>query len=195
MSNTTNLLRAVAAGTALALMVTGTTPFAGPVHAEVAVKPEKNPPGDIPDTQVFVTFTTDAGYSLKVPEGWARTDSGGDVRFVDKLDAVSVSLSTLATSPTVDWVNVHYVAQMEQAGRAIKVTAVAAADLTSGPAVQIVYSANSEPNPVTNKQVRLEGIRYLIWHNGALAALDVTAPLGADNVDQWKLMSDSFRWQ
>ena len=31
--------------------------------------------GDIPDNQVFVTFTSPTGgYQLQVPEGWARTD-------------------------------------------------------------------------------------------------------------------------
>ncbi|HKV45002.1 MAG TPA: hypothetical protein VJT32_10075, partial [bacterium] len=42
---------------------------------------EVSPAGDIPDTQVFVTFMSGAGgYKLSVPEGWARTTSGPDVR-------------------------------------------------------------------------------------------------------------------
>lgn len=195
MPKTFNMLKSFATGAALGLISVAAVPFAVPAYAEVAVKPEKNPPGDIPDTQVFVSFTSDGGYGLKVPEGWARTDTGIDAQFVDKLDAVSVTLSSMPSAPTIDWVKMQYLAQMEQTGRAVKVTAVQAVDLASGPAIQIAYSANSEPNPVTSKQVRLEGIRYLIWHKGALAVLDVTAPLGADNVDQWKLMSDSFGWK
>jgi ABC-type oligopeptide transport system ATPase subunit len=66
--------------------------------------------------------------------------------------------------------------------------------LPSGPAVQIIYTSNSDPNPVTNKQIRLENERYLIAHNGKLATLTMSAPAGADNADQWKLMADSFRW-
>ncbi len=195
MSTTTILLKSLAVGAALAVLSTASVPFVAPAHAETAVKPEKNPPGDIPDTQVFVTFTSDGGYSLKVPEGWARTDTGTGAQFVDKLDAVSVTLTPLDSVPSVDWVKAHYLPQMQQAGRAVKVIAVQVVDLSSGPAIQIAYSANSDPNPVTAKQVRLEGIRYLIWHKGALVALDVTAPLGADNVDQWKLMSNSFGWK
>jgi hypothetical protein len=61
--------------------------------------------------------------------------------------------------------------------------------------VQIIYTSNSDPNPVTNKQIRLENERYLIAHNGKLATLTKLAPAGADNADQWKLMADSFRWK
>lgn len=195
MPTPTNILKSFAAAAALALTATVTAPCAQPAAAEVAVKPEKNPPGDIPDTQVFVTFTSAGGYFVKVPEGWARTDTGTNARFVDKLDAVWVDLSNMDAAPTVAWVKAKYLPQIEQAGRAVKVTDVQAIDLTSGPAIQIAYTENSDPNPVTSKQVRLEGMRYLIWHKGALATLDVTAPQGADNVDQWKLMSDSFGWK
>jgi hypothetical protein len=34
---------------------------AAPTPAEKAVAPEKNPPGDIPDTQVFVEYVSAAG--------------------------------------------------------------------------------------------------------------------------------------
>ena len=52
---------------------------------------EKNPPGDIPDDQVFVPYTSAAGgYSLKVPEGWAPSEKGSDVDFIDKFDGVAV---------------------------------------------------------------------------------------------------------
>ena len=36
-----------------------------PAHAEKAVAPEKNPPGDIPDTQVFIDYTSPEGFTLK----------------------------------------------------------------------------------------------------------------------------------
>src|SRR5437016_1761173 len=65
---------------------TGTTPAANSNKG-----PETNPPGDIPDNQAFVTFTPPAGgYSIKVPEGWARTDNAGGVSFTDKFNTVQV---------------------------------------------------------------------------------------------------------
>lgn len=54
-------------------------------QAETAVAPEKNPPGDIPDSQVFIAYVG-SSYALKVPEGWARTVTGPNVIFASKLD-------------------------------------------------------------------------------------------------------------
>jgi hypothetical protein len=58
----------------------------------------------------------------------------------------------------------------------------------------IKYTSNSDPNPVTGKQIRLEHDRYLIAKDGKLATIDFSAPEGADNVDQWRLMSNAFSW-
>ena len=162
--------------------------------AETAVAPEKNPPGDIPDSQVFVIYAAEK-YALKVPEGWARTAAGANVSFASKLDGVSVTLTPAATAPTLDWVIAQYVPDLVKAGRAVKITGVSAETLPGGPAIRIDYSSNSDPNPVTTKQIRLENARFLFFKSGMLAALDLYAPLGADNVDQWQLMSRSFVWR
>jgi hypothetical protein len=47
---------------------------------------------------------------------------------------------------------------------------------------------------VTGKQVRLENNFYLFLKNGKLALLTLWAPLGSDNVDQWNLIANSFKW-
>ena len=172
----------------------------GPAQAEVAVAPEKNPPGDIPDSQAFVVYVSQAGYTVQVPEGWARTEAAGNVAFVDKLDGLSVTLTPTQAAPptaalTVAWTNQHYLPAMIQSGRAVQIASVTAELLPAGPAIRIVYAANSDPNPVTTRQVRLESNRYLFFKDGRLAALDLYAPLGADNVDQWQLMSQSFAWR
>ncbi|WP_206615467.1 hypothetical protein [Solirhodobacter olei] len=183
---------------AAAIASVGVSPLVAalPAQAEKAVAPERNPPGDIPDTQVFITYHSAAGgYSLKVPEGWARREAGADVQFAAKLDAVAVNVEPTATAPTVAWVKSAYVPAMIKAGRAVKVSAVSAVHLPGGNAVRIAYAVNSEPNPVTSKQVRLEANRYLFFKGGKRAALDLTAPYGSDNVDQWRLMSRSFRWR
>lgn len=168
---------------------------ASPAHAEKAVAPEKNPPGDIPDTQVFITYRSAAGYALKVPEGWARSEKGADVRFVDKLDAVQVRLSQAPAKADLTWLKGSYLPALEKQGRAVKLGAVTLETLPGGRAFRIAYADNSEPNPVTGKQVRLEHNLYLFERGGKLAALNLSAPYGADNVDQWRLMSRSFGWQ
>lgn len=164
-----------------------------PALAETAIAPEKNPPGDIPDSQVFIIYSGDS-YALKVPEGWARMVTGSNVSFTSKLDGVSVTLTPARKAPTLDAVKTQYVADLIKAGRAVKVTKVSAETLPGGAAIRIDYTSNSEPNAVTTKQIRLENARYLFFKSGTLAALDLYAPAGADNVDQWQLMSRSFAW-
>lgn len=162
--------------------------------AEKAVPAEKNPPGDIPDTQVFIAYASPQGFTMQVPEGWARSDRPDGASFVDKLDGVVVSVSKADAAPTVESAKANYVSKLETVERAVKVTAVKPVKLPAGPAIRIVYTSNSEPNAVTGKQVRLENERYLYFNNGKLATLELYAPKGADNVDQWQLMSKSFRW-
>src|SRR5487761_2784650 len=65
----------------IALAQTHAAPIATPQQPIAA---EKNPPGDIPDNQAFVAFTSPLGFSIKVPEGWARRESAGAVNFSDK---------------------------------------------------------------------------------------------------------------
>jgi hypothetical protein len=46
---------------------------------------------DIPDNQVFVAYRG-AGYTLKVPEGWARSGSGAHVLFRDKDNSIRIAI-------------------------------------------------------------------------------------------------------
>ncbi len=172
--------------------VTGALPASA---AEKAVPAETNPPGDIPDSQVFIDYASPQGFTMKVPEGWARSDHANNASFVDKLDGVIVSASKVDTAPTVATVKATSVPELEKTGRAVKVTAVEQVKLPSGSAIRIVYTSNSEPNAVTNKQIRQEYERFLYFKDGKLVTLELYAPKGADNVDQWQLMSSSFRWK
>lgn len=163
--------------------------------AEAPVAAEKNPPGDIPDSQVFIDYRSKLGFTMKVPEGWARKDKGDGASFVDKLDGVVLTATDAKAKPDVSTAKTVYVEQLKKSERAVKVSAVKAVKLPSGEAIRIVYTSNSQPNPVTNKQIRLENERYLFYRNGKLVTLELYAPKGADNVDQWQLMSRSFAWK
>jgi len=185
------LLRFLAAAMTTVTLV----PMGSPATAqEQPVATEKNPPGDIPDSQVFIFYRSPLGFSLKIPEGWARTDRTDGATFVDKYDTVDVSVASAAVAPTAESTVNNETVALTKSARAVKVSAVKDVRLPAGPAVLIVYTSNSAPNAVTNKQIRLENNRYFYYHAGKLATLDLSAPAGADNVDQWKLMSDSFRW-
>lgn len=163
--------------------------------SEQAATREKNPPGDIPDTQAFVTYRSPAGFSLQVPEGWARKERRDGASFADKYNIVEISVAAAASAPTASSVSAHEAAELARTGHAVKIDAVRNVSLRSGPAVLITYTSNSEPNPVTNKRLRLQNHRYLIYRGGTLATLAFSAPLGADNADQWTFMSNSFQWR
>ncbi|MGI9091608.1 MAG: hypothetical protein ACR2GG_10955 [Gemmatimonadaceae bacterium] len=163
--------------------------------SEKPVAPEKSPPGDIPDTQAFVTYTSQQGnYKVEVPEGWARTAKAGDASFVNKLDGMSVTLKNSSRAPSVGSVRKNQVPTLKKAQRAVQITHIQSVNTPAGQAVLIKYTSNSNPDPVTGKQVRLENNSYLFFKNGKLATLRLYAPLGADNVDQWNRISQSFRW-
>jgi hypothetical protein len=173
--------------------VEGSNPVATP---EKPLAPETNPLGDIPDSQVFITYVASpGGYSLEVPEGWARSVTGSDVRFVDKFDGVSVTLQPAASAPIAAGAAQNEALALAQTERAAEVGKATNVKLPGGQAVRITATANSDPDPVTGKQVRLEEEIYLFYQNGVLASLQLWAPQGADNVDQWQRMAESFRWQ
>jgi hypothetical protein len=51
------------------------------------------------------------------------------------------------------------------------------------------------PNPVTGKRPQLIIDRYVYGRAGRVAVLDLATPRGVDNVDAYRLISHSFRWQ
>ena len=165
------------------------------IAGEKAVAPEHNPPGDIPDTQVFVPYGSPLGFTIKVPEGWARKTGASSARFADKYNTVDIAISDQSTRPTITSLKEVQVPTLESTGRAVRVSQVKDIRLGASMAVMVAYTSNSDPNPVTNKQIRLEHDRYFIYRNGKLATLDMAAPQGADNVDAWRLMAHSFRWR
>jgi len=184
------------AATAFALALGSLTPSMVPPAAaqEQPIAPETNPPGDIPDSQAFVTYTSPAGFSLKVPEGWALTQRPDGASFADKYGSIDISLATAASAPTSEQARREALAKLVKSGRAVRISATGRVTLPAGPALLIVYTSNSEPNAVTDKQIRLENNRYLFYRAGHEATLTLSAPAGADNADQWQLMARSFRW-
>lgn len=164
--------------------------------AEKAVVPEKNPPGDIPDTQAFVRYASaEGGYALEVPEGWARRTNGADVTFINKLDGISVTVTGSSITPSAKTVGTNQAETLKKTGRAVTIKSIKEVTLAHGHAVFMMYESNSEPDPVTDKQVRLENETYIFYRAGKLVALRVWAPVGADNADQWKRISNSFGWR
>lgn len=162
------------------------------IAAEQPVASERNPPGDIPDSQVFIAYAG-PGFSLLVPEGWSRNDSPGGASFSDKYNRLEITSTQNATAPSIASVTANEATKLAATGRAITIDKITEATLTGGPAIRIDYQSNSTPNVVTGKQIRLENARYFYFKAGKLVTLDMAAPAGADNVDQWLLMANSVR--
>ncbi|MDE2276167.1 MAG: hypothetical protein KGK09_07715 [Burkholderiales bacterium] len=167
----------------------------GPAGSAMQPLPvEQNPPGDIPDSQVFVEYRSPQGVSLKVPEGWARRDGAGAVRFADKYNAVELEVTPRAAAPTVAGLRATELAALARLPSAVEIRSVGQARLPAGPAVIVRYRDNSERDPVTDKAIRRDNERLYFWHAGRQAVLTLSAPAGADNADQWQLMARSLAW-
>jgi hypothetical protein len=165
------------------------------VAVQKPVPAEVNPPGDIPDNQAFVPYKTTAGFSVKVPEGWSRTNSADSVEFTDKLNTIHASWTPAAAAPTVASVKSTDVLRLQSSEAAFKLEGVKAVSLPAGPAVRTTYQANSAANPVTGKQYRLQVERYTLFKNGTRVDLTLLSPVGADNVDPWKIVKESVTWK
>jgi hypothetical protein len=192
---TIGILSAAGLGMAFALAAPSFAQNKPLPRAEQPLKPEKNPPGDIPDNQVFVDYASPRGFSLKVPEGWARKDLPDGAVFADKYGRIAVTETHAETALDAASARQMLIPELEKSAHAVTVTKVKPVKLPAGPAVLVSYGSNSDPNPVTNKAVRLENDCYYFWKDGKLVALNFSAPAGADNADQWDMMAKSFRWR
>ena len=163
--------------------------------AETAIAPEVSPPGDIPDNQAFVTFSAPTGYSVKVPEGWARKDDGAKTTFSDKYNHILLQQSDAPQSIDEAFAKSTLVPALQKNGRAVDKVAIKTMALKSGSVIALDYDSNSELNSVTNKQVREENESLYFVKDKQLVTVTLSAPKGADNVDQWLFMANSFRWK
>lgn len=179
--------------TSLRTLVTAVSAASLAVAAPGIAAAAANPPGDIPDNQAFVTFRGPA-YALQVPEGWQRTVSGAAVRFSDKYNSIDAVVAPAAKAPTLDSVPRSELPRLARSVKGFAGAKVTVVHRKAGTAILITYRAVSAPNPVTGKSVTNDVERYEFWRAGKLVTLTLAAPHGSDNVDPWKLVTDSFTW-
>ncbi len=155
---------------------------------------ESNPPGDIPDNLAFVLYRNAAGgYAFTYPEGWARTEAGTQVSFTDKLNGLLADTAGLPSALTVDTVRQAEIARLQQGVGAFEFRSITAVTLPAGSGVRLVYRRNSAPDPVSGRQVRDEVESYLVAGSGRQVRLDLFGPVGADNVDAYRTISQSLK--
>jgi len=150
--------------------------------------------GDIPDNQVYVRLTNAAaGYTIKYPEGWAQNGSGRVVSFRDKNNMVRIVIggggaATVASAR-------RDLERLRKTVPSLSFQAPQQLTISGAPAVKVVYTTESAPNPVTNKRVQLTVDRYYLSGGPKRAVVDLGTPVGVDNVDAYRLMIESFRWR
>ena len=156
---------------------------------------EVNPPGDIPDNQSYVAFSpAGGGYSVKIPEGWSRTSTGTATSFSDKLNRIQVSAAAAPTQPTVASVNSTDVPSVKASVPTFAMGKVSVVVRGGGKAILLTYQGDSAPDQVTGKVVRDAFEHYTFYRAGTRVDLTLSGPTNADNVDPWRIVSDSLRW-
>ena len=157
--------------------------------------PEVNPPGDIPDNQAYVAYAPPgAGYSVKVPEGWARTTSGGVTSFTDKLNRVRMQTLPAQVALTARDARRTEIPKLARRVTGFQAATVSTVTRRAGTAVRIAYQAGSPVDPVTGRSHTDAVERYVFFHRGMDVVLTLSGPRGADNVDPWRIVTDSLRY-
>lgn len=155
---------------------------------------EASPAGDIPDNQVYVPYQEPgAGFSVKVPEGWARSSTPTGTQFTDKLNSVTIS-STKAPALSQAQATSTEVPALQKSVQGFSAPKVSTVKRNAGSAVLITYLAQGKPDPVTGKSTTNAVERYIFSKAGERATLTLSGPKGADNVDPWRTITDSLKW-
>ena len=154
---------------------------------------ETNPPGDIPDNQAFVPYTG-AGFTVTIPEGWARSSAGSSVVFSDKYNSITITAAPATQAPSPASVRATELQRVKAVSKGYVAGTVTTVQRTAGPAVLATYHAYSAINPVTGKVANEAVERYTFWRAGRSVTLTLAAPVGSDNVDPWRKVTDSFTW-
>jgi hypothetical protein len=157
---------------------------------------EYSPPGDIPDDQVFVNYTDASGrVSIKVPEGWAQSGTANGVSFTDKLNTIQLEVLDATGQPTEDTVKNDDLPQLRNSLSNFSGGEVSSVDRAGTNAILATFEADGPKDEVTGKTVTDAFERYVYFKHGVEAVLTLSGPTGADNVDPWRLVSDSVRWK
>lgn len=186
----TRLLPFLLVAAALSLASCGGSGGSGGPSAEA----EQASAGDIPDNQVFLTFgNTKSGYSIKYPEGWAQQGDGDHVTFRDKDNVVRIDVTSGGTVSTASVA--ADLERLKQQQPSLTFQTPTEVMLHDTRAVKVVYTTAGAANAVTGKRAKLIIDRYVVPGASKHAVIDLGTPEGVDNVDAYRLMSESFRWR
>ena len=149
--------------------------------------------GDVPDNAVFLTLKSGQGFSIQYVEGWQVTTQPDGVLIHDKDSSETVKLVNLPTDMAAYITSTDLPSLQSQAGyKLIKQDAIKVGGATYQ---HLAYHVLSPADAVTGKQVPLTVDRYYVPGPSKLAIVSLSSPDGVDNVDAFRQMIASFRWQ
>jgi hypothetical protein len=131
---------------------------------------------------------------VSVPEGWARTGPPFDTVFTDKFNRIEIRPGRAAAPPTLASVRRQASALLKTQVPRFAMGSAKVVNRSGGRAILLRYEGDSRQDPVTGKVVRDAFEQYIFYRSGALLTLTLSGPTNADNVDPWRIVSDSVRW-
>ena len=146
--------------------------------------------------QAFVAYAPPGGgFTVKVPEGWARHRAGGAIAFTDKLNAIRMESrpAGAALDRRVGAQRTSCPARARRSRASSRARSARSAGRPAPPSSSPT-SPTRRPNPVTGKAGTDAVERYVFLHGGRSVVLTLAGPKGADNVDPWRIVTDSLRW-
>jgi hypothetical protein len=186
----------VAALAALGLAACGSSSSSSGAGTAPAPTKEVSPSGDIPDNQAYVAYSPPGGgFTVKVPEGWSRSSTGATTTFTDKLNSISMQSLPAGAAPTVRDARQTDLPKLAKQVSGFKPGTVTAVTRKAGPAVKITYLSAAPADPVTGKAHTNAVERYVFFKNGKDVVLTLAGPKGADNVDPWRIVTDSVAFR
>ena len=156
--------------------------------------PEVLSPGDIPDNIAFVPYQpAGGGYGVTTPEGWSRKTTSTGAVFTDKYNIIQVESMASQAAPTPASA-LAIVKKKFSASKGFVLGKSVTVKRKAGTAVLVTYALSSVPNEVTGKTIAVAVERYEFHRGGTSVVLTLSGATGADNVDPWKIVTDSFAW-
>jgi hypothetical protein len=150
--------------------------------------------GDVPDNAVYLTYHNAAQrFSITYVEGWQLTTQKDGVVIRDKDSSESVTVVP-PTSDVAGYVKSTDLPTLSsQAG--FKLVNQDEVKVGKANVVHLAYHVLSAPDPVTGKQVPSTVDRYYLPGLNGLAIVSLSTPDGVDNVDAFRRMIESFKWE
>ncbi|MCW2591611.1 MAG: hypothetical protein JWQ86_4038, partial [Mycobacterium sp.] len=115
--------------------------------------------------------------------------------FTDKLNAVRIEINPFLDTLTPDVVRREELPAIQAASPGYRFGAVSVVQRQAGPVILATYQVDSTPNEVTGKRGVDAVERYSFWSDGHEVVLTLSGPVGADNVDPWRTITDSLQWR